>query len=142
MTRFSIALASALALALPAAAQAGPVSVELSGLRGGGTLYVQLQTRAQFLGGDRVVGRIIEAPAAGALRVDLGEVPAGDYAVSVWHDFNGNSRMEIDPTAAAAPDGWAMRNGEALRARPEFDQVMLAVPAAGASIPLALTYGR
>ena len=140
MIHFSMSVA--LALALPAAAQAGPVSVELSDLRGGGTLYVQLQTRAQFLGGERVAGRIVQAPAAGALRVDLGEVPAGDYAVSVWHDFNGNQRMEIDPTAAAAPDGWAMRNGEALRARPEFDQVMLAVPTAGARVPLALVYGR
>lgn len=140
MIRFSMSVA--LALALPAAAQAGPVSVELSGLRGGGTLYVQLQTRAQFLGGERVAGRIVQAPAAGVLSVDLGEVPAGDYAVSVWHDLNGNQRMEIDPTAAAAPDGWAMRNAEALRARPEFDQVSLAVPAAGASIPLALIYGR
>ena len=140
MTRCS--MIAALALALPAAAQAGPVSVELSGLRGGGTLYVQLQTRAQFLGGERAAGQIVRAPAAGALSVDLGEVPAGDYAVSVWHDLNGNQRMEIDPTAAAAPDGWAMRNGEALRARPEFDQVSLAVPAAGARIPLALIYGR
>jgi uncharacterized protein (DUF2141 family) len=141
MIRLSV-FAAAFALAAPAAAQAGPVSVDLSGLRGGGTLYVQLQSRAQFLGAERIAGRMIQAPAAGALSVDLGEVPAGDYAVSVWHDLNGNQRMEINPMAGAAADGWAMHNGEALRGRPEFDQVKLAVPAAGAHIPLALVYGR
>ena len=141
MTRLAT-IAAALALALPAAAQAGAVSVDLTGLRAGGTLYVQLQTRAQFMGADRAAGQIVQAPAAGALSVDLGEVPPGDYAVSVWHDGNGNSRMEIDPTAGATPDGWAMPNGETLHAQPAFDQVMLAVPAEGLRIPLALTYGR
>lgn len=141
MTRFSM-LAAAFALAVPAAAQAAPVAVDLSALRAGGTLYVQLQTREQFLGQQRVAGRLVQVPAAGTLSVDLGDVPPGDYAVSVWHDQNGNSRMEMDPTAGPAPDGWAMHNGDAIRARPEFDQVKLAVPAAGARIPLALRYGR
>ena len=133
-------IAAALAVALPAAGHAGPVAVELSGLRAGGILYVQLQTRAQFLGDQRIAGRLVRAPAAGALSIDLGEVPPGDYAVSVWHDLNANTRLEIDPTSGPAPDGWAMPNGDAIRARPEFDQVKLAVPAAGLSVPLALRY--
>ena len=137
-----LSLAAASALVVPTAAAAGPVSVELSGLRGGGTLYVQVQTRSQFLGGERVAGRIVQAPAAGTLSVELGEVPPGDYAISVWHDRNGNQRMEINPSAGAAYDGWAMHNGDALRARPEFDLVKLAVPAGGLRVPLALTYGR
>jgi len=141
MIRLSI-LAAAIALPVPAAAQAGNVAVDLSGLRAGGILYVQLQTREQFLGQQRVAGRLIRTPAEGTLSVDLGEVPPGDYAVSVWHDRNGNSRMEIDPTAGANPDGWAMHNGEALQARPEFEQVRLTVPAAGMRIPLALSYGQ
>jgi len=141
MIRISMT-AAALALALPAAVQAGPVSVDLSNLRAGGTLYVQLQTREQFMGQQRVAGRLIQAPTAGALSVDLGEVPPGDYAISVWHDQNGNSRFEIDPTAGAVLDGWAMANGEALRSRPEFDMVKLAVPADGLRVPLSLTYGN
>ncbi len=134
-------LAAALALALPAAAQAGTVTLDLTGLRAGGTLYVQLQTRDQFLGSERAAGRLIRVPQPGTLRVELGDVPPGDYAVSVWHDQNDNRRMEIDPSQGQAVDGWAMLNGAVLRARPEFDQVKLSVSAAGAQVPLELRYG-
>ena len=142
MTRFpTIAAAAFLAFALPAAAQAGTVSVDLSGVRAGGTLYVQLQTRDQFLGPGRVAGQIVQAPQAGSLRVDLGEVAPGDYAVTVWHDDNGNQQFDMDARGMPA-DGWATSNGGALRGPPGFDQARLAVPAGGASVPLALRYGR
>jgi uncharacterized protein (DUF2141 family) len=140
MTRFAT-IAAALALALPAAAQAGAVSVDLSGLRAGGTLYVQLQTRAQFMGADRAAGQIVRAPTAGTLSLDLGEVPAGDYAVTVWHDDNGNSRFDVDARGAPA-DGWATVHAAELRGRPTFDQVRLAIPAQGMRVPLTLQYGR
>lgn len=140
MTRLST-IAAALILALPAAAQAGTVAVDLSGLRAGGTLYVQLQTRAQFLGADRIAGQIVQAPPAGTLSVDLGDVPAGDYAVTVWHDDNANQRFDIDAGGAPA-DGWATANSDGLRGQPTFEQVRLTIPAEGLRVPLALHYGR
>lgn len=118
MTRFSIIVA-ALALAAPGAATAGPVTVDLSGLRAGGTLYVQLQTRDQFLGPQRTAGQRIGAPAAGALSVELGEVPPGDYAITVWHDDNGNDQYDVDPRTGAPLDGWAAIGADACaRGRP------------------------
>jgi uncharacterized protein (DUF2141 family) len=140
MTR-SASIAAALALALPATVQAGTVSVELSGLRAGGTLYVQLQTRAQFMGADRAAGQIVEAPPAGTLSLDLGEVAAGDYAVTVWHDDNGNRRFDVDQHGAPA-DGWAAANVAGPSGQPTFDQVRLAIPAQGMRVPLTLRYGR
>lgn len=141
MIRFSIA-AALLALAMPVAASAGPVRVELGGLRAGGTLYVQLQTRAQYLGADRVAGQIVRAPAAGALSVDLGEVPPGQYALTIWHDDNDNSRFDVNPRTGRPADGTAMLHAESLRAQPTFDQVSFAVSAAGVTLPLVLHYGR
>lgn len=141
MTRFSI-LAAALALTAPAVAAAAPVRIELSGLRAGGTLYVQLQTREQYMGADRAAGRIVRAPAAGALNLDLGEVPPGQYALTVWHDDNGNSRFDVDPRTGRPADGLAVLHAETLRARPTFDQISFAVPAEGLALPLALQYGR
>lgn|GEM_PF-3749518 len=73
--------------------------------------------------------------------VDLGEVAAGDYAVTIWHDDNGNNRFDVGPRGMPK-DGWAVANGEALRGQPAFDQVRLAVPAEGLRVPLALHYGR
>jgi uncharacterized protein (DUF2141 family) len=129
-------------LVAPAAARAGDVRIDLSGLRAGGTLFVQLQTQAQFLGNARVTGRMIEAPQAGALSIDLGEVPPGDYAVSVWHDDNGNRQFDLDPATGRVLDGIASLNAEALRGAPTFDQVKVSVPAAGLAVPLVVHYGR
>src|SRR5436305_9423799 len=95
--RYLVALM--LGLAAPVAVQAADVRVELTGVRAGGTLYVQLQNRAQFMGNDRVAGQRVAAPAAGSVSVDLGEVPPGEYAVSVWHDDNGNQRFDVDPAS-------------------------------------------
>ena len=144
MTRFSTIASAALAvgLALPAAASAAPVAIDMSGLRAGGTLYVQLQTRDQFLGVGRAAGRIVETPAAGALSLDLGDVAPGDYAVTVWHDDNGNHQFDVNPSTGAPADGWATANAEGLRGRPTFEQVRLTIPAAGLRVPLALHYGR
>jgi uncharacterized protein (DUF2141 family) len=141
MIRFAT-FATALALAFPAAALAGPVSVDLSGLRAGGALYVQLQTRAQFMGAERVAGRIVAAPAAGSLSLDLGDVPPGDYAITIWHNDNGNHLFDMDPSTGAPADGWATVNGEALSGRPAFDQIRFAIPAEGLRVPLVLHYGR
>jgi uncharacterized protein (DUF2141 family) len=135
-------LIAASALALSTVAQAGNLQIDLSGLRAGGTLYVQVQNRDQFLGADRAAGRMVEAPQAGTLSVDLGEIPAGDYAVTIWHDDNGNGQFDVDPRTGAPADGWATANAEGLRTRPTFDQVRLPVPASGLRVPLAVHYGR
>jgi len=131
--------AVALAFALPVAAQAGTVSVDLTGLRAGGTLYVQVQTREQFLGQARIAGQIVAATQPGSLSVDLGEIAPGDYAVTVWHDSNGNSQFEMGAQGQPA-DGWAMANR--LRGAPTFEQVRLTVPATGLRVPLAVAYGH
>lgn len=141
MIRFSM-FAAALALSAATAATAAPVRIELSGLRAGGTLYVQLQTREQYMGADHAAGEIVRAPAAGALSLDLGEVPPGRYALTVWHDDNGNSRFDIDPQTGRPADGIAFANADTLRAQPTFDQISFAVPEAGLALPLAVHYGR
>ena len=110
-------------------------------MRAGGTLHVQLQTREQFLGDQRAAGRMIEAPQAGTLNVDLGEVPAGDYAVTVWHDDNANRQFDIDRATGRPLDGLAPL-AAGLQGQPSFDQVKVTVPAAGLTLPLALQYGR
>lgn len=135
MTRLPYLAAAALALILPAAAQAGPVTVDLSGMRAGGTLYLQVQTRDQFLGQTRAGGRIVAAPQAGSLSVDLGEVAPGDYAITIWHDANGNNQFDM------GTDGWAMANGDRLRGQPTFDVVKLTIPADALRLPVAVSYG-
>jgi len=140
MTRFAMISAAALALAFPAFAHAGPVTVELTGLRAGGTLYVQVQTREQFMGPARVGGQAVTAPSAGSLSVDIGEVPPGDYAVTIWHDANGNNQFDMG-TRGQPADGWAMANGDRLRGQPTFEMVKVTITAGALRLPLAVSYG-
>ena len=69
-------------------------------------------------------------------------MPAGDYAVTVWHDDNGNNQFDVDPATGHPLDGMAGIDVAALRGPPNFDQLKLTVPAAGLTAPIAMHYGR
>jgi uncharacterized protein (DUF2141 family) len=135
-------MAAAAMLAVPAMAGAADVKVDLSGVRAGGTIYVQLQTRGQFMTNERSYGQIVRAPAAGPLSLTLKDVAPGDYAVTVWHDDNSNQKFDVDPATGRPADGWASVNAETLRAQPTFDQIKSTVGDAALTLALPIHYGR
>jgi uncharacterized protein (DUF2141 family) len=137
-------IAAALAATIaPAAAEAGRVTVDLNGLRAGGTAYVQLQTRAQFMGPNRAGGQMVHVAAPGSLSVDLGDVAPGDYAVSVWHDDNDNRQFDMGAQGGPPLDGWGIANGaEAGAGPPDFDRAKVTVAQAPLRVPMTLHYGR
>lgn len=139
MKTVHLILAASAMVAAPAAAQG--LNVDLDGVRSsGGKLYVSVQTREQFMKDDGAAGTVVSSPGAGTHRFSFA-IPAGDYAVSVWHDDNGNGKF--DKSDSHMPlDGWAMTNGAALRGEPKFDQVMTRVGAAPATVRLSMIYGR
>lgn len=126
----------ALAAALSAAGIAGaaPLTVTVTDIEArGGKFYIGVQTEAQFMKDGGVAGEILEAPDAGEKSFTF-DLPEGTYAVSVWHDFNGNG--VFDTAEDGRPmDGWGAINGETLRAAPEFGQVSIAVPEGGRARP-------
>jgi uncharacterized protein (DUF2141 family) len=139
MKRLFLITLSGLAVATPSGAT--ELTVEVDGVRAaGGTLFVSVQTRAEFMQERGTAGTIVSRPQAGAHRFGF-DVPAGEYAISVWHDDNGNNRFDKDDSFMPL-DGWAMTNGAALRGEPTFDQVSTRVGDEPASVRLAMTYGR
>ena len=110
-TAMSLALAAAM-LGWAGAAQAGDVTVTLTGVQArGGQVLVTLQARDQFMQAGGFSQRI-EAPAAGPLVLTFEDVPAGDYALSAFHDENADYQMQS--SAIGIPlEGWAMSNGDA-----------------------------
>src|SRR3712207_3307346 len=108
-----ILVASAVGLAAASPAYAAPLYVELQGVRrAGGPLYMSVQRREQFMQDRGTAGEIVRVPRAGAHRFSY-DLPPGEYAVSVWHDDNGNGRF--DKNGQHMPlDGWALSNSEAL----------------------------
>lgn len=142
MTRQFLIPPAAIALMVAVApAQAAPLTVDLEGVRAAsGRLYVSVQTREQFMKDKGVAGSVMTAPQAGTHRFAY-DLPAGEYAVSVWHDDNGNGAFDKGEHHMPL-DGWAMTNSAALRGEPRFDQVKVVVGGEAAAYRLAMTYGR
>jgi len=137
---FTAGAAALGALLLSIPAQAGDVSVTINGVRAGnGPLYLSLQTRDQFMKNEGSYGQIVQSPAPGALKVSLSGVAAGEYAVSVWHDIDGDSVFDRDDDGKPL-DGWAMIDGASLRAEPTFDEVSFKVEKSSVSIELDMIY--
>ena len=137
----SLAAVAALSLAAPAAL-AEDVTLTLTGVEArGGVLLVALQTRGQFMQAAGSYGERIADPASGDVRVTFRDVAPGDYALMVLHDEDGDGQMKMDGYMPA--EGWAMINGDALRATPTFDQVKFTVAApAGADLTVPMAYPR
>lgn len=134
-------LASLAALAAAAPAQAATLNLEIDGVRAaGGRLHVSVQSRAEFMQQSGTAGSLVDAPTAGTHRFTY-EVPAGEYAVSVWHDDNANGRFDSNEQHIPL-DGWTMVNAGQIRAEPTFDQVKTIVGETPATVRLTMIYGR
>ncbi len=107
-------------------ALAADITVNLSGIRAGGTLYVGIQTKDQFQTAATTSGKRDEEVSAGAHTYRLRDVAPGIYSLSVWHDINGNGAFDVSPQGLPR-DGFAFVNGSALMGPPTWDQVSFEV---------------
>lgn len=142
MSRFLPSIAAlAGAIAIAATASAADLTITLEGVEArGGTLYVSLQSEGQFMKEEAIAGQQTPVPEAGNLTYTL-SVPAGKYALVVWHDDNDNG--EFDRQEDGQPlDGWAMSRSAELRGFPAFADVSVDVPESGAAITEPMIYGR
>lgn len=131
-----------LAAALVGTAHAAPLTFTLDGVQArGGTLFISVQSEAEFQKDTGTAGQVIPAPAAGQHSFTF-DVPPGAYAVTVWHDDNGNGVFDVGGPYSVPLDGWTMPNALSLRAAPTFADVSLDVPAEGTALTLAMFYGR
>ena len=138
-TRAMFLAAMSVALLSAGAAQAGDVTVNLTGVQArGGQLLVSLQTRDQYQQ-QAGFGEIVASPAAGTVTLVFRDVPAGDYALSVMHDENGDYQMQASDIGIPI-EGWAASRGAELRSAPTFDMVKVSVSADGATLTEPMFY--
>lgn len=81
---------------LPAGAE---TSVEFNNIREAkGNLYIAVFDRKDtFWSPDQAgVKKIVPVSATGSMRVSLGVLPAGEYALSCFHDVNGNGKLDTN----------------------------------------------
>ncbi|MGB3722538.1 MAG: DUF2141 domain-containing protein [Pacificimonas sp.] len=122
-------------------AQAASLTVNIEKVRAGsGPVYVSLQTEDQFMKNDGKYGVIVETPGTGSISPVIEGIAPGTYAISVWHDDNGNGQFDMG--ARGPLDGWAMIGGETMTAAPAFAEASLTIGEADARADVTMIYGR
>lgn len=132
-------LAPCLALALFAAsAQAGDLSITVDGVKSSqGQIMVALYDSA-----DGFLKRTVKtgaAPAAnGSTKLTIKDVPAGEYGFALFHDANGNGKMDKNMMGIPSEDYAFSNNALGNMGPPSFEQARFSVPAAGAATTVSL----
>ena len=138
MKAIATIISAAAVLMAAGAAQAGDVTVKLSGAHaGGGKVFATLYNRDNFFKAGAMHATV--DPASGEVTVVFRDVPAGDYAFMAYHDENGDGQMGRSPVGMPT-EGWAMSNADALMGPPTFDVLKFAVAGSGATIAVPLRY--
>lgn len=138
-------LASALLAApapLGAAAPGGNVTVTVTGLRSakGKVLACLTAQPKAFPDCDKdPAARSATVPAATQVTLDFGHVPAGRYAISLFHDENGNGRM--DKNLMLPREGYGFSRDAPVRfGPPSFKNAAFQVEAADTHQPIRMRY--
>ncbi|RFP19407.1 MULTISPECIES: DUF2141 domain-containing protein [unclassified Duganella] len=83
--------------------------------------------------------RAAAAPAvAGAMQIEFKDLPAGDYAFSLYHDANANGKMDRNLIGMPTEDYAFSNNAMGKRGAPEYAAARFTLPAAGASTSVSL----
>ena len=137
-TKSLIAIAALALIGNPAQAQENNLSVELTGLQASeGKLYISVQKEEDFMA-QRGHGGIFEVTQAGNETYAFA-IPAGEYAVSIWHDTDNDERFSMDENWVPT-DGWGMSGTSSADKQPRFDEVKIAIASSGTSVRIPMIY--
>jgi uncharacterized protein (DUF2141 family) len=133
-------LAALVATANAEAAEPTPVTVTVTNIANpGGTLLLGAYASADgWLGPDPVARAYADVPAAladGSLRLEL-RLPPGRYALSVFHDRNGNRRLDTNLLGIPKEQSGASNDAPARFGPPAFSDAVVTV--GGAPLALAI----
>lgn len=134
-----IRTAACLALFLiSAAVQAGDLAIRVDDVKSSeGTIMVALFDSADtFLKRPAKVARV---PAStGTVDVLIKDVPAGEFGFSLFHDANGNGKMDRNLVGIPTEDYAFSNNALGKMGPPSFEQVKFAIPATGTATTISL----
>jgi uncharacterized protein (DUF2141 family) len=66
------------------------------------------------------------------------DVPAGDYGIALYHDANGNGKMDRNAMGLPAEDYAFSNNALGNMGPPSFEQARFPVPQAGTTVTVSL----
>lgn len=92
---------------------------------------------AVFDSADTFLAKPVRAAAApanqGTVQLQVAGLPAGDYALAVYHDANGNGKLDRNSVGMPTEDYAFSNNAFGKRGAPSFADARIALPADGAS---------
>jgi len=119
-------------------AGAATLTIEISDLKvaGGNVMVAVYDSSGQFLKRPAVAGSTPAAMTGNVMRfLDL---PEGEYAIAVYHDANGNGKMDSNLMGIPTEDYAFSNNAVGKMGPPSYDQAKFALPAAGSTVRLTL----
>jgi len=135
----TIAIAAALS-ALAAPAFAGDIALTINGVQPeGGKVLVSLQTEEQFMTREYAASDMLDGAQAGTLTTTLKDVPAGEYALSILHDANGDWKMDLSEQYLPQ-EGWSMSGEVKMNRPPQFSDARFTVQEGAQAVSLDMSY--
>lgn len=133
-------IACALALAtLPAAANAADIAVTVENVKStDGALMVALYASAEDYRKKSLRG-VQAAPAPGAVSVRFDGVPAGDYAIAMFHDRNGNGKLDSNLMGIPTEPYGFSGDQRPVVGPPDWQQAKFGVTEGGATVTVRLS---
>lgn len=132
------ALTLALALAAAGTTHGADLTIHVDNVRStdGQVMVALFDDAGRFL---KQPARMAAAPAAaGGATVVFRDVAPGEYGFAVFHDLNGNGKMDANPMGIPIEPFAFSNNAQGRMGPPAFDAVKLAVPAAGLDTAVTL----
>lgn len=121
-----------------AGASAADLTITVEGVASAdGQVLVALYNSAETFRGKPYRARMAPA-SAGAVTLEVKELPAGDYAFAVYHDANRNGKLDLNAVGMPVEDYAFSNNAMGNRAAPAYDDARFQVPAGGAAVSVNL----
>ena len=137
-----LSLLIALGVTIAAPAVAGDLEIRVGGVNNGdGRVMVAVFDAAERVMGDDTQTAALMLPARkGVVRAVIGDLPPGTYAISVYHDANGN--QELDTNMLGMPrEGYGFSNdARGVAGPPSFQAASFEIGADPAVVDLRLSY--
>lgn len=133
MPRFIGTVAAAALFAIAGNARASDLTVQLQGVENtnGKLMIAVYQGAAGFLKQEHAIAAVILDAARAGQGITLRDLPAGDYAAAVFHDADGNGKMNTNLIGIPTEGFGFSNNARGTMGPPEFAAAAVAVPAKG-----------
>ena len=141
MTRRLIFAASLCASALSAAG-AADLTVTVSGIRNasGSVSAGVFNSESSFAKPSEALASFRIKSGQGSIRFTVHDLPPGRYAVTAYHDENGNGRLDFDPTGVPTEGYGVSNDARELLAPPRFAKAAFEVRDQNKSVTVNIGY--